>query len=65
MSAGEEKKVIELKIDKLVNGGKGIGRYNNKVFFVKYAAPNEFVRLFGPRLSRKRGTTERRAFWRC
>jgi 23S rRNA (uracil1939-C5)-methyltransferase len=38
------RKVIDLKIDKLVSGGKGLGRYNNKVYFVKYAAPNEVVR---------------------
>jgi 23S rRNA (uracil1939-C5)-methyltransferase len=41
----EEKKEIELKIDKLVAGGKGLGRYNNKVYFVKYTAPNEIVRI--------------------
>ena len=38
-------KKIELKIDKLVAGGKGLGRYENKVYFVKYAAPNEIVRV--------------------
>ena len=39
-----KKKIIELKIDKLVAGGKGLGRLRNKVYFVKYAAPNEFIR---------------------
>ncbi|RTZ69733.1 MAG: RNA methyltransferase [Aquificaceae bacterium] len=40
----ENSKVIELKIDKIVAGGKGLGRYQNKVYFVKYTAPNEVVR---------------------
>ncbi len=39
-----ERKVIELKIDKIVSGGKGLGRVDNKVYFVKYAAPSEVVR---------------------
>ncbi len=38
-------KEIELKIDKLVAGGKGLGRYENKVYFVKYTAPSEIVRI--------------------
>jgi 23S rRNA (uracil1939-C5)-methyltransferase len=41
----DEKKEIELKIDKIVAGGKGLGRYGNKVYFVKYTAPNEIVRI--------------------
>ncbi|NPB05685.1 MAG: class I SAM-dependent RNA methyltransferase [Aquificae bacterium] len=41
----EERPVVELKIDKLVAGGKGLGRYQNKVYFVKYAAPSEIVRV--------------------
>jgi len=43
MSEGE-KRVLEFKIDKLVSGGKGLGRHQNKVYFVKYAAPGEIVR---------------------
>ena len=44
MSEDKGDKIIELKIDKLVAGGKGLGRYQNKVYFVKYTAPNEIVR---------------------
>ena len=40
-----EKKVLELKIDKLVAGGKGLGRVQNKVYFVKYTAPSEIVQI--------------------
>ncbi len=40
-----EKKKLELKIDKLVSGGKGLGRHQNKVYFVKYTAPNEIVQI--------------------
>ncbi len=45
MSQSEGRKVIELKIDKLVSGGKGIGKHKGKVYFVKHVAPNEFVRV--------------------
>jgi 23S rRNA (uracil1939-C5)-methyltransferase len=44
MSSQQSKKIVELKIDKLVAGGKGLGRLKNKVYFVKYAAPNEIIR---------------------
>ena len=44
MSEDKGDKIIELKIDKLVAGGKGLGRYQNKVYFLKYTAPNEIVR---------------------
>ena len=40
-----QRKVLQLKIDKLVNGGKGLGRHGNKVYFVKYTAPNELVEI--------------------
>ena len=36
-------KTIECKIEKLVNGGFGLGRYENKVVFVFNALPNETV----------------------
>lgn len=34
---------LRLKIDKLVYGGYGLGRHGDKVFLVRYAAPNELV----------------------
>ncbi len=40
-----QNKILELKIDKLVAGGKGLGRYQNKVYFVKHTAPGEIVRI--------------------
>ena len=45
MEKEKSKKILELKIDKLVSGGKGLGRKDNKVYFVKYSAPNELVRI--------------------
>lgn len=42
MEIGEE---IELRIEKLVAGGEGLGRHDDCVVFVKGACPNELVKV--------------------
>ncbi|MEO2153971.1 MAG: class I SAM-dependent RNA methyltransferase [Aquificota bacterium] len=42
-SQANKERLVELKIDKLVAGGKGLARKEGKVYFIKYAAPNEIV----------------------
>ncbi len=39
----EDKKTIRVKIDKLVYGGYGLGKYTGKSVLVRYAAPSELV----------------------
>ena len=36
---------MELKVQKLVYGGKGIGRIGNKVYFVPFVLPEEIVKI--------------------
>jgi 23S rRNA (uracil1939-C5)-methyltransferase len=36
---------MEIKIEKLVYGGKGIGRVDNKVYFVPFVLPDELVEI--------------------
>ncbi len=37
--------VLELKIDKLIYGGMGLGRYNGQVIFVDYSAPGDHLEV--------------------
>lgn len=37
--------ILELKIDKLIYGGMGLGRYNGQVIFVDYSAPGDHLEV--------------------
>lgn len=37
--------IVELKIDKLIFGGAGLGRYEGQVIFVDYTAPGDLVEV--------------------
>ena len=37
--------IIELKIDKIVNGGEGLGYYNDFAVFVPMSVPNDIVKI--------------------
>ncbi|MCK6598983.1 MAG: class I SAM-dependent RNA methyltransferase [Bdellovibrionaceae bacterium] len=37
--------IIEIKIDKMANEGKGLGRYNEQVFFIPFSAPGDTLRV--------------------
>lgn len=36
---------VNIKIEKIISDGRGLGRYDGKVFFIKYAIPDEVVRV--------------------
>ena len=49
MNLGE---IHELKIEKLIYGGEGLGRVNNQTVFVPFAAPGDHLRIRITRLER-------------
>ncbi len=36
---------VNIKIEKIISDGRGLGRYNGKVFFIKYVIPDEVVQV--------------------
>ena len=37
--------IIEIKIEKIVNGGEGLGYYNDFAIFVPMSVPNDILKI--------------------
>ena len=54
----KKNEIIEIKIEKIVSGGEGIGYYNDFAIFVPMSVPNDIVKVKIISLKKTYGKTQ-------